>query len=56
MSEKDKQAKIPELFGKKMTAEEYESSMDNLVGFFNALLKVDKRIHPERYKPKNHQT
>lgn len=52
----EKQEETIEFLGKKMTPEEYESSMDNIVGFFNALLKVDKRINPERYKSKNRQT
>lgn len=57
MSEKEKQTKDYELFGQKMTPEEYQESMDNLVGLFNLLFKIDKRIHPENYtKTKNRQT
>jgi len=56
MSEKEKLPKTHELFGQQMTSEEYQKSMDNLVGFFNLLLKIDKRNHPENYQPKNRQT
>lgn len=55
MSEKTKQPKTHELFGQQVTPEEYQESMDNLVGFFNLLFKIDKRINPENYKPKNRQ-
>ena len=30
--------------------EDYEADQ-NLIGFFELLLKVDKRLHPELYKP-----
>ena len=47
--------KTYEICGQEMSKEEYEESMDNLVGFFNLLFKIDRRIHPENYtKSKNH--
>ena len=46
-----KQKKTLELFGKEMSPEEYKESMDNLVGFFSLLIKIDKRN-----KEKNRQT
>lgn len=40
-----------ELFGKKMSPEEYKESIGNLVRFFSLLIKIDKRN-----KEKNRQT
>ncbi len=41
--EKSSAQKLSEIFN------DFESR-SNLVGFFDLLLKVDKRIHPENYK------
>lgn len=51
---KEESQKIYEICGQKMSKEEYEESMANLVGFFNLLFQIDRRNNPERYiKPKN---
>lgn len=46
-----KQEETIEFCGKKMSPEEYKESMDNLVGFFSLLIKIDKRN-----REKNRQT
>lgn len=50
-TKKAKKKETFELFGKKMSPEEYKESMDNLVGFFSILIKIDKRN-----REKNRQT
>jgi hypothetical protein len=35
---------------KKLTDAEASEAANNLVGFFSLLLKVDRRINPQRYK------
>ena len=35
---------------KKQNNKEKEEARNNLLGFFNLLLKIDRRINPQRYK------
>jgi len=37
---------------KKQNNKEGEEARNNLLGFFSLLLKVDRRINPQRYKSK----
>lgn len=36
-------------YGKKLTDAEASEAANNLVGFFDLLLKIDMRINPQRY-------
>ena len=39
-------------YGKKLSKKEAFEAAYNLLGFFDLLLKIDKRINPQRYKLK----
>ncbi len=39
-------------YGRKLSKKEAFEAAYNLLGFFDLLLKIDKRINPQRYKPK----
>jgi len=38
--------------GTKLNKEEAAEAVHNLLGFFNLLLKIDRRINPQRYRLK----
>jgi len=40
-------------YGRRLTKKEAFEATHNLVGFFDLLLKVDRRINPHLYKKKN---
>ena len=40
-------------YGKKLSKKEAFEAAYNLLGFFDLLLKIDKRVNPQRYKLKN---
>ena len=37
-------------YGKKLSKKEASATAYNLLGFFDLLLKVDRRINPQRYE------
>lgn len=39
-----------EEYGKELTFTEGTEAVNNLVGFFDLLLKIDRRINPQNYK------
>ena len=39
-------------YGKKLSKKEAFEAAYNLLGFFDLLLRVDRRVNPQRYKPK----
>lgn len=44
------QKMIKEKTGKEPTYQEAAEGVDNLVGFFDLLLKIDRRINPKNYE------
>lgn len=39
-------------YGKKLSKKEAFEAAYNLLGFFDLLLKIDRRVNPQRYKSK----
>lgn len=39
-------------YGRKLSKKETSEATHNLLGFFNLLLKIDRRVNPQRYKSK----
>lgn len=39
-------------YGRKLTKKEAFEAAHNLLGFFDLLLKIDRRVNPRRYKSK----
>jgi len=39
-------------YGRKLSKKEVSEAAYNLLGFFDLLLKIDKRVNPQRYKSK----
>lgn len=39
-------------YGRKLSNKEASEAAYNLLGFFNLLLKIDKRVNPQKYKSK----
>jgi hypothetical protein len=46
------QEKFKEDYGRKLSKKEASEAAYNLLGFFDLLLKIDRRVNPQRYKPK----
>ena len=39
-------------YGRKLSEKDAFEAAHNLLGFFDLLLKIDRRVNPQRYKPK----
>ena len=39
-------------YGRKLSKKEASEAAYNLLGFFDLLLKIDRRVNPQRYKSK----
>ena len=42
-------------YGRKLSKKEAFEAAYNLLGFFDLLLKIDRRVNPQRYKPKKRE-